>query len=83
MCIKFFEVPVTTWEFSIIIGLVFIKSFEKDYKYFFINFSGLQIFKLLNSTVINTFKVIKIFSLHLFSLDTEIEAAYDKYKSYY
>ena len=48
----------------IINGLVFIKSFEKDYKCFFTNFSGLQqevfpIFKLLNSTVINTFKVIK------------------------
>ena len=41
-------------KYSIINGLVFIKSFEKDYNYFFISFSSSQqkvflIFKLLNS----------------------------------
>ena len=58
--------------YSIINGLVFIKSFKKDYKYFAIKFSGLQqqvfpIYKLLNSTVINTFKVIKknVCAIHL------------------
>ena len=49
--------------YSVINDLVFIKSFEKDYKNFIINFFGLEqvfpIFKLLNSTVINMFKVIK------------------------
>ena len=40
---------------SLVNGLVFIMSFEKDYKYCFINFCCLQqevfpIFKLLNST---------------------------------
>ena len=44
-----------TGNYSIINDLV---SFEKEYNYFFINFSGLQqevflIFKLLNTTVIN------------------------------
>ena len=40
--------------YSSINGLVFVKSFENNYKYFFINFSGLQqvfpIFKLLINT---------------------------------
>ena len=50
--------------YSVINDLVFIKSFEKDYKYFIIKFFGLEqevfpIFKLLNSTVINMFKLIK------------------------
>ena len=71
---------------SIINGLVFIKSFENNYKYFFIDFSGLwqvlSIFKLLNSAVINMFKVIKIFSCHSSNLDTETEAVYDNDKSY-
>ena len=45
-------------------GLLFIKPLEKDYKYFFTNFSDLQqevmpIFKRFNSTFINTFKALK------------------------
>ena len=73
--------------YSIVSDLVFIESFEKDYKYFFIKFSGLQqevfpIFKVLNSTVINTFKVIIFYPPCSSSQDTETDAAYDKYKSY-
>ena len=39
-----FKAPVTYREIilSIINGLIFIISFEKDYKYFNINFAGLQ-----------------------------------------
>ena len=52
-----------------------------------INFFGLQqelfqIFKLLNLTVINMFKVIKNFLCHSSSLDTETKGAYDNFKSY-
>ena len=62
-----FKVPVTNITYggiTVINGLVFIKSFEEDYKYFIVKFSGLQkqifpIFKLLNSAAINTFKAIK------------------------
>ena len=67
MCIECFKVPLT---YRAIILLL--------------SFSGLQqevflIFKLLNSMVINMFKI--FFSCHSSSLDTETEEAYN-YKRY-
>ena len=67
MCIKYSKVPGMYGGIILLPMAWFsIKSFEKDYKYFFINFSGLQpefftIFNSLNSTGINTFKGIKRF----------------------
>ena len=50
-------------------------------KFFWFTTTSFFNLKLLNSKVINTFKVIKQFSRHSSSLDTETEATYDNYKS--
>ena len=85
---QIFEGARYVWgNYSIINGLVYIKSFEKDYKYFFINFSGLQpefftiIIHLIQQSSTHL-KESKGFWCHSFILDKETEAAYDNYKSY-
>ena len=59
------------------------KLFYYQCKFFWFTTRSFFNLKLLNSKVINTFKVIKQFSRHSSSLDTETEATYDNYKSYH